>query len=955
MISQPIQGGTRDVSGLYDGVVQVRVPEPDGKTGVCSGVLISPRVVVTAVHCIDEGINGVETTVTVRVGLDPDDPDQEVDHTFSRSGAIQSMHPHFCVDPLDNNDVARDIALIILDEPVERYYAKPFEAPVQIGNCSSDFDGVIAGTSTSNWDVIATQNQCEDGYGEERRFATTGTWHRSGQPGYGSVYLEETIVHMMFPCAWDGSAGGDSGGALFDDTGKLCGILSNVRPWPGGQQLWSLEMAAAVLDSAEAISFVQQHSRDPRGDYIGECPAYRAACDAVTPFVCSTLYEIDTDGDGVWDICDTCPDNWNPDQVFAVNDPDNDGIETACDNCPTVTNVLQTDNDGDGIGNVCDPCPCFPYPDTDGDGICDVECNGPDDNCPSVANPLQRNCNLVSEMEHAPDEIWGDACDPVPCAREEDEPTTIVLSDQQSGDMTWRMTLTLRDEIDVYPLASHGAPWTNVFPVAVPMVETPYRYCFKKPWLGLTCEESVNIQDARLNDSVCGPTTSDPSPCFNSEHRLDAFHRITFAQGGNGFSGYAPEYDYDRIFNSPGTPHQLTWRFQEDLSRWLFAGFWDPDSQPPQYEALNGTFWIHADTNFGAFGGPTGAHADQLSNNHLHNFKPEDFQEFFRFHLAEQPARFFIWLTLPDPWTPPFRRWDGQIGESSIVVSSAEEWGAIDLDGDVQVITDKVGAEFAAGVMNDPTTVWANASEPLAHLGGAALPYAIGLSPDGTIVRDLVYMDGEGIRGINDVGGSFPTVTGSPDAVDFQLVFSRSARAAFAVGGNDPASGEPTGQIRVLSLDNYSWSPSVGPELNTVLAATYSFVTNELFVLDSAGQSATLYGVTLQDGSWRQVGTWTRGANWAHHWLTVDVHGKLLLSSSDGVGAYAIAQIDVSQPGAPVVDGRLSGSKPLLLGTVVDVAGYTVLQAEPDNQVSLVRSSALTLSPAEWVDLEDQL
>lgn len=61
-------------------------------------------------------------------------------------------------------------------------------------------------------------------------------------------------------------------------------------------------------------------------------------------------FELDGDGDGVIDDCESCPDTPNPDQ----EDTDADGIADACDNCPAIANGGQADSDGDGLGDACD-------------------------------------------------------------------------------------------------------------------------------------------------------------------------------------------------------------------------------------------------------------------------------------------------------------------------------------------------------------------------------------------------------------------------------------------------------------------------------------------------------------------------------------------------------------------------------------------------------------------------
>jgi hypothetical protein len=64
---------------------------------------------------------------------------------------------------------------------------------------------------------------------------------------------------------------------------------------------------------------------------------------------CTATFEADTDGDGVLDATDNCPNTANPSQ----EDGDGDGWGDLCDNCPTVYNPGQADSNGDGIGDAC--------------------------------------------------------------------------------------------------------------------------------------------------------------------------------------------------------------------------------------------------------------------------------------------------------------------------------------------------------------------------------------------------------------------------------------------------------------------------------------------------------------------------------------------------------------------------------------------------------------------------
>ncbi len=99
----------------------------------------------------------------------------------------------------------------------------------------------------------------------------------------------------------------------------------------------------------------------------------------------------DTDGDGVKDFEDLCPETPGKVELAGCPDKDNDGIADKDDACPDVAGKPEfkgcPDTDGDGIIDSEDACPTVAglkelqgCPDKDGDGIADK-----DDRCPDVA------------------------------------------------------------------------------------------------------------------------------------------------------------------------------------------------------------------------------------------------------------------------------------------------------------------------------------------------------------------------------------------------------------------------------------------------------------------------------------------------------------------------------------------------------------------------------------------
>jgi outer membrane protein OmpA-like peptidoglycan-associated protein len=118
----------------------------------------------------------------------------------------------------------------------------------------------------------------------------------------------------------------------------------------------------------------------------------------------------DSDGDGITDDKDKCPDVAGVAKYDGcpVPDTDKDGINDDNDKCPTVAGLARyqgcpiPDTDKDGINDEEDKCPTVsgvaryqgcPVPDTDGDGINDEE-----DKCPTVAGIAEnQGCPAIKE------------------------------------------------------------------------------------------------------------------------------------------------------------------------------------------------------------------------------------------------------------------------------------------------------------------------------------------------------------------------------------------------------------------------------------------------------------------------------------------------------------------------------------------------------------------------------
>ena len=149
----------------------------------------------------------------------------------------------------------------------------------------------------------------------------------------------------------------------------------------------------------------------------------------------------DTDGDGIQDKKDACPDVPGLEAFNGCPDTDGDGIQDSEDSCPDAAGLAEfkgcPDTDEDGVSDNNDRCPNVAglsdmagCPDTDGDGITDMR-----DGCPSEAGPRgNRGCpwpdsdgdSVADKDDKCPNEVGTVANDGCPETPSEDVQATLA-------------------------------------------------------------------------------------------------------------------------------------------------------------------------------------------------------------------------------------------------------------------------------------------------------------------------------------------------------------------------------------------------------------------------------------------------------------------------------------------------------------------------------------------------
>jgi hypothetical protein len=715
----------------------------------------------------------------------------------------------------------------------------------------------------------------------------------------------------------------------------------------------------------------------------------------------------DTDGDGWGDNCpghqDNCPTVPNKDQKDE-DVPGGDGVGDACDACLGGDDKLDSDHDGqadgcdpcddrfdadqDGFADNCDLCPCDSTKtnDPDGDKICTSWApvgSTPNpcwyviptkDNCPFVANAGQKNTNLASELVRGAEAV-GDECEPVP-----------VPYATTSGTSAWVAKNVVEWKLDSMNVRPFGSRSTGVAPATLPpdagvpvnVPQTAYRYCHPLAFADIRCHyDQLAVGDKWLTESN--------AVFFRAQEtlRYSWWRRVTMRPGA---LPPIPPDSNDGPMLYGGGPYPRTWLYLDDWAYWqnTYKLFW-PSLPIPESEGQGwiGRFWLHGYTDVGmtdtSLGtgmheklGQPGVPADELANYYL----PLDpWRRMTWFPIEQGPAGFPGWyfaykyracVDCPMLSTPGI---EVRPPESQLVVpirSQPGSFGILVPDGILPVEPGALGPALRASLA-DPSLVWLDQAEPNPLMGrGPNAPMAVALSSEGTVVRESVLAVGDRLAGIGDqerppthdppiakAAGGNASATPSPRS-GFRGVYSRMMGWLFLVGGTEIATNQPARDIWMQSVGTGTWirlmPKGYAPE--TVIAVTFSFGDNRLWVLDEVGlgpiRFARLARIDPLTGQTQTVGAWPRLRPFDRQWLAVDRDGSVLLvASSTKLKKHAVIRIRVAPP-HPHVDRVRLGGFPLAGPIVVDDDGYWLVGTSATGVPQPVRLGALQGSTGNW-------
>ncbi len=918
-MSHAIKEGVDDVDTPEANSV-VRLTSSSGK--LCTGTLITPQLVLTALHCVRDfevvgenpipvctDVKGIDTvtsgmswnapapgtnpTVLAQIGA----PNTGMSARVVRS--LTTLTTCISQPPVGNPE--KDIALLQLDNPIlgvksaemEIYSTRPETFTIPDG-------GGLAGWGNDGNGVPAVRRKRMDVPNVEFE-------HDPGFDGFATIDGNPPGDDVNF---------GDSGGPLYrtlpDGRRKVLGVLSgfSVGTWwadigTTAASNWISENMLSEKWVHHSPGWYVSHGKAPSTMKFGEA-SYDGKCQR----------DIDYDCDLWTNDVDNCPATYNPDQAEA----DAPNAPIRCLACPySVANPVNNptgDSDRDG---VCDP----PPPDLP------VPAWRKFDNCPSVKNTDQANCNLASESAHQL-RILGDACDPVPCPKFEMNGGEVRFQsglpyDPYVGRLAFGRIV--RDTILPRPVAPHnaiaGTPTGDPNPADAGNIPTHARFCQQNEERRFFC----SVRDVMRSDLAFRP---------ESRYADQPWHAVTQRQEGAAPTPRGTAYSW-RYAPGATAPRQI-WDYQADWQHWWVS---PPDGEPliPPSEGtactngatwgegtcLDGVLWQHAATFVGdpedtiPGGAFVGLHEPQLPNpnagepdrskwkhatpglsNRYERIAPDE-----AFTLQTKPLgkyrHLWKWQKLVDPLPPvaddtTLRHHVRFVGIDDHKVNHLlhDDGGGEVLGARVSAALADISGEPVAGII-EPEGVARNVLE---SLEGAVL------SHDGTSVLDFVVNDGNVLRRASELGWDItagPTGEAPSARTDFVSFTSAALGAVFVGGGRVPDGSAPARTIHMFR-PGLGWA-EVGHTQSAFVdprAMVYSPVDGKLWVLDNVKRArglnpaiVTLYRVDPMTQETESMGDFAWNASSVPRlFLSLDTSGHVLLTTSRA-GTSRVTRLDV--------------------------------------------------------------